>query len=136
MSKEKKARKKATALNKVPVVILSNTQDPSLPMLIQALYQAFRLGQLGLITGMDPDTGVVTPMLAGIELVDGEIKGVFPLAKLMSDPAEIERILIPDGEGNYVSNTSGFSELNDSGDGGETQEEGGPPVEQGATEAS
>ena len=136
MSKEKKARKKATALNKVPVVILSNTQDPALPMLIQALYQAFRLGQLGLITGMDPDTGVVTPMLAGIELVDGEIKGVFPLAKLMSDPNEIERILIPDGEGNYVSNTSGFSELNDSGDGGEAKEEGGPTVEQGATEAS
>lgn len=135
MSKEKKARKKATAASKVPVIILSNTHDETLPLLIQALYQAFRLGQLGLITGMDPDTGVVSPMLAGIELVDNEIKGVYPLAKLLSDSNEIERILIPDGEGNYVSNTSGFSQLNGGSTGEEAQKEAGSPVEQGTPEA-
>lgn len=129
-------KKKAPAVNKVPIVILSNTQDPTLPLLIQTLYQAFRLGQLGLITAMDPDTGNVSPMLAGIELVGDEIKGVYPLARLLSDPKEIERILIPDGEGNYVSNTSGFSQLDSGSTSEEATEESGPPLEQGSTETS
>ena len=108
--------KKSKKKNKAPIVILTNEQNPALPAIIQALYTAFAEGQMALVMGMDSDTGVVSPMLAGLDMVDGVIENVHPVAKLLSDPAELERILIPDGQGNYVSNTTGFYPRNTDGE--------------------
>lgn len=131
-----KRKQKKAAPTKVPLIILSNDRNEGQSRLLQMFYNATQLGQIGLISGMDPETGNVSPMLAGIEYVDGEIKGVYPLARILESTEEIERILIPDGKGNYVSNNSGFSELDDSCSYGETEEEGGSSLEQGPSEAS
>lgn len=118
--------KKSKKKNKAPIVILTNEQNPALPAIIQALYTAFAEGQVALVMGMDSDTGVVSPMLAGLDMVDGVIENVHPVAKLLSDPAELERILIPDGQGNYVSNTTGFYPRNID---GEASTESGPTIQ-------
>lgn len=130
-SKTKKAQPK-----QVPLVILANDQNPALAHILQAFYRGTASGQIGLVVGMDPDTGEVSPMLAGIEMAEGEIVGVYPIAKILEDMEQIERILIPDGQGNYVSNTSGFTEFDDSLLDGEAQAESGASLEQGETEAS
>lgn len=130
-SKTKKAQPK-----QVPLVILANEQNPALAHILQAFYRGTASGQIGLVVGMDPDTGEVSPMLAGIEMAEGEIVGVYPIAKILEDMEQIERILIPDGQGNYVSNTSGFTEFDDSLLDGEAQAESGASLEQGETEAS
>lgn len=126
-----KRKQKKAAPDKVPLIILSNDRNDGQAQLLQMFYRATQLGQIGLITGMDPETGEVHPMLAGIEYVDGNIQGVYPLARILESTEEIERILIPDGKGNYVSNNSGFSELDDSSPDGEAEAESGQTVEQG-----
>lgn len=128
-------RKAPVKESKVPLIILSNDRNPAKADMLAMLYRAFHLGQVGLIDGMDPDTGKVTPMLAGIELVDGEIRGVYPLAAVLESTEEISRILIPDGQGSYVSNSAGFGD-DDAGESGDSsEEESGSSVEQGTTEA-
>ncbi len=128
-----KRNKKKLEENKVPLIILSNERNPAKADMMTMLYRAFQLGQIGLIDGMDPDTGVVSPMLAGIDFVDGEIRGVYPLARILESTDEISRILIPDGQGSYVNNNAAFgdSDAGESSDGAE--EEGGPTDEQVAS---
>ena len=128
-------RKAPVKENKVPLIILSNDKNPAKADMLAMLYRAFHIGQIGLIDGMDPDTGAVSPMIAGIELVDGEIRGVFPLAKILESADEISRILIPDGQGSYVSNSAGFGDDNAGEPSDSSEEESGPSVEQGTTEA-
>lgn len=127
MTKRKAAKKEAPKA--IPLIIMSNERSADLVQILQTFYQAVALGQIGLVMGMDPETGEVSPMLAGIDR-DGEvIVGVFPLAKIMQDVQEIESILIPDGKGNYVSNTEGFTEPDDGLLDGETAEEAGQTVQ-------
>ena len=117
---------KKSKKNRAPIVILANEQNPTLPAIIQGLYTAFAQGQVALVMGMDSSTGTVFPMLAGLDMEGGEIVDVHPVARLLSDPAELERILIPDGQGNYVSNTTGFYPRNTD---GVASTESGPTIQ-------
>ena len=121
----KRKTKKEAAAPKVPLIILSNDRNPEKVQMIQMLYSAFQQGKIGLVDGMDPDTGAVTPMLAGIEMEGGDITGVYPLATLLQDMNTIASILIPDGNGNYVSNAAEFPELDDGTASVEASPEGG-----------
>ena len=111
--------------NKAPLIILSDDRNPAEADMLAMLYRAFQIGQIGLVDGMDPDTGVVSPMLAGIEMVDGEIRGIYPLAKIFESEVDISRILIPGGQGSYVSNSAGFGDDNAGESSDRTEEEGG-----------
>jgi len=129
----KKGKSKAK-LKKAPLVIMTNDRNPAKVEMLQMMYKAFSLGQVGLVDGMDPDTGEIQPMLAGIEMVNGELVGVYPLAVLLQSLDEISRILIPDGQGNYVSANINLAESNDGPVEPEAEAEGGQAVEQGPPE--
>lgn len=123
-------------LQQAPLVILSNERSPAKAEMLQMFYNAAKMGQIGLVDGMDPDTGEILPMLAGIAMKDGELTGVFPLATLMQDINQIARILIPDGQGNYVSTNSNLAESDNGSPEPEAEAEGGEAVEQGQAEDS
>lgn len=134
MKPSNKKGKNKPKIEKAPLVILTNERSPAKADLLTMLYSAFSKGQVGLVDGMDPDTGEVTPMLAGIEMTDGELTGVYPLASIFQSLEEVARILIPDGQGNYVSTNANLTELDDGPAEPEAKAEGGQALEQGTSE--
>jgi len=128
--------KRKQKIKNVPLLILSNEKDENLAQVLQTFYRAVQVGQIGLVMGMHPDTGEISPMLAGVDMVDGDIVGVYPLARLLQRVEEIESILIADGQGNYVSNTAGFTQSDHILPDGEAQAESGATVEQGEAAVS
>lgn len=135
MKASKNKGKNKPKLKQAPMVILTNDRTPGKAEMLQMIYRAFSLGQVGLVDGMDPDTGEITPMLAGIEMNEqNELVGVYPLATILQSLEEIARILIPDGQGNYVSANSNLTELNDGTPQPEAEAEGGETLEQGTPE--
>ena len=130
-----KRKTKNTASPKMaPLIILSNDRNPEKVHLLKTLYQAFQLGKIGLVDGMDPETGTVAPMLAGIEMEDGDITGVYPLAAILQDMKTISSILIPDGNGNYVSNAFEFPEFDDGTSTDEAEEASGTAEQSGTSD--
>ncbi len=96
-------KKQPKVEEQIPIMILTNERTPFKAQQILMLYKAASIGQLAYVDALNPETGIIEPLLAGLEPTgEGNQMRVYPLAKLISKIDELPAYLIPDGQGNYM----------------------------------
>jgi hypothetical protein len=97
-----KAKKNTIKKDEIPLILLTNDRTPFKGAMLETIYKATALAQLGYMDGLDPETGDIIPLLVGLQPTENDTQfKVYPLARILQKD-EIKFYLVPDGTGSYI----------------------------------